>query len=302
MTCSAGRPTFRLLDSRVGWTDVVRPSTQTWVDIGLTSRRSISTGHPIPAASSSSSPLGVPAQGAIDAQSLLASLPPRRLAPGCGPGSWLLLTPGGMVLRRDPCTGCWRPIWCAEHLPEGLECARALASNVDRFAIAAAESVQVWTIAGEALVAEIEVKGAEAVAFDPWRNLFVATFGPDGFILLQRFGPLGDPLDRRPIPTTVRGPLHCLAIDLNEKVWLVTGAGPAARLLWRRPLKGSFKAATAADLAHGIPTDGIGPILREWLLPSRDRRRRRHIDVVLFVGRLPDPRDVCSRRPRRPSG
>src|SRR5208337_3935534 len=86
-----GRPTFRLLDRRVGWTDIgpepVPCHLTEWYD---------PEGIQLLLAS------GTPAQGVIDVPTLLASLPPPRLARGCGPGSWLLLTPCGMVLRRDP--------------------------------------------------------------------------------------------------------------------------------------------------------------------------------------------------------
>jgi phage tail-like protein len=246
MTCFAGRPTFRLLNARVGWTDSFAPP-----DVeGLTNWDSPDGIQLAPPACATSTD--------FDVQSLLAAFTPRRLASGCGPGSWLLLTREAMVLRRNPCTGCWHPVWHVKHPPNGLRGARALASNLDRFAIAAPEGLQVWTIAGEALVAEIRVKDAEAIAFDPWRNLFVATLGADGSILLQRFGPVGDLLDRHPVPTKVAGPLHCLSVDLNEQVWLVTGNGPTARQLWRGALKGTFVAATAADLAAAtFPPTGL---------------------------------------------
>ena len=258
MSCSAGRPTFRLLDQRVGWCDVeYNAATQGWVDIGpapvvdnLTGW-SDSDGIQLLLAS------GAAGEGVIAFGDLLASLPPRRLARGCGPGSWLLLTPGGMVLRRDPCTGCWRPIWCAEHPPDGLEAARALASSTDRFAIVAAAGVQVWTVAGETQVAEIAVKDAERVAFFPCGDLLVASSASTGSILLQRFGPVGDPLECVALSANITGPVSRVAVDVNDQVWLATGADPSSRLLWSGPLGGQFVPAAAANLAAAFPPTGL---------------------------------------------
>ncbi len=258
MSCSAGRPTFRLLDQRVGWCDVeYNAATQGWVDIGPAPVVDNLTGW----ADSDGIQLllasGAPGEGVIAFGDLLASLPPRRLARGCGPGSWLLLTPGGMILRRDPCTGCWRPIWCAEHPPEGLEAARALASSTDRFAIVGATAVQVWTVAGETQVAEIAVKDAERVAFFPGGDLLVASSPPGGSILLQRFGPVGDPLERVALAANITGPVSRLAVDVNDQVWLATGADPSSRLLWSGPLGGQFVPAAAANLAAAFPPTGL---------------------------------------------
>ena len=245
MSCAAGRPTFRLLDRRVGWTDIgpepVPCHLTEWYD---------PEGIQLLLAS------GTPAQGVIDVPTLLASLPPPRLAHGCGPGSWLLLTPCGMVLRRDPCTGRWRPIWRVEHPPEGLEGARALASSRDRFAIAADGGVQVWTIAGETQVAVIAVKDAECLAFVPGGDLLVATTAPGGLLVLQRFGPVGDP-SSRPLALTIPGPICALAVTADKTVWLATGADPDQRVLWSGPLAGPFQKATAAELAAAFPPTGL---------------------------------------------
>ena len=161
-----------------------------------------------------------------------------------------------MVLRRDPCTGRWRPIWRVEHPPEGLEGARALASSRDRFAIAADGGVQVWTIAGETQVAVIAVKDAECLAFVPGGDLLVATTAPGGLLVLQRFGPVGDP-SSRPLALTIPGPICALAVTADKTVWLATGADPDPRVLWSGPLAGPFQKATAAELAAAFPPTGL---------------------------------------------
>ena len=107
MSCPSGRPTFRLLDRRVGWTDGrFDPTSFQWVGTdpagAVAPKVERLTPWDDPDGIRLAPVNGTPGQSVVDALSLLASLPPRRLALGCGPGSWLLLTPGGMVLRRQP--------------------------------------------------------------------------------------------------------------------------------------------------------------------------------------------------------
>ena len=257
MSCAAGRPTFRLLDRRVGWTDVSLNKHGEWVDIGPAPHLVNVTEWNDPGGIQLLVVGGSPGENVIDAQSLIASLPPRRLAHGCGPGSWLLLTKGGMVLRRDPCAGCWRPVWCAEYLPDGLQDARALASSPIRFAVVTAGGVQVWTAAGEAKVAEIQVKDAQRVAFFPGGDLLIASSAPNDLIVLARFGPDGTPRGSFHLPANVPGPVNRLAVDVTETVWLVTGTNRSARSLYSGLWQGPFDPATAADLATAFPATGL---------------------------------------------
>ncbi len=257
MSCAAGRPTFRLLDPRVGWTDVRLNSDGEWVEIGsvpddvsLTAWSDLDGIQLLEVGQS-------PGQNVISAQDLLASLPPRRLASGCGAGFWLLLTKEGNVLRRDPCVPCWRPIWCAEFLPECLDGARALASSPTRFAIARARGVQVWTAAGEAQVAEIVVENAECVAFFPGGELLIASSGASNSIVLARFGPDGRPLGTKNLGTTVPGPVSRLAADVSGTIWLATGSNPSERALYNGPWQGPFGPATPAALAAAFPPTGL---------------------------------------------
>jgi phage tail-like protein len=259
MSCAAGRPTFRLLDRRVGWTDVALNNKGEWVEIG-----SVQT---TPTVTAWSDPDGIqllekgqsPDQNVISAHDLLASLPPRRLARGCGPGSWLLLTTEGNVLGRDPCVPCWRPIWCAESLPNGLEGSLALASTPNRFAIVTPREVQVWTAAGETQVAAIPVANAAAVAFFPGGDVVVGSSGSDHSIVLARFGPDGRPLGALNLGTSVPGPISRLAVDVTGTIWLATGSNPAERALYSGPWQGKFAPATSAALAAAFPpTDLTG--------------------------------------------
>ena len=260
MSCSAGRPTFRLLNSLVGWTDVrYSATTGGWVTI-------VPPGASAPLIDPAKSldlsdGIQLSLESGTNAPNLLGAFPPLRLARGCGTGAWLLLTPSGMILRNT-CKGPWRPIWRVEHHPEGLEGAVALATSVDRLAIVTPEGVQIWTIAGETQVADIPLKGATAVAFCPYGSLLVATTAVDGNILLQHFGPAGNPLDPAPLETKIPGPIQGLAVTptakVGETIWLVTGPDLASLALSIGPIEGKFGPATAGDLASAaFPATGL---------------------------------------------
>ncbi len=262
MSCASGRPTFRLLDKRVGWTDGrFDPTTLAWVGtdppvaaaptiVGLTPWNDPGGIRLYPDS-------GTAGQSVVDALRVLASLPPSRLALACGPGSWLLLTPGGMVLRRDRCTGCWCPIWRDEDAHDRLADAHALAASPTRFAIAGAQGIEVYTASGEKQVAEIPVKDAACVAFFPGGDLLVASPLPHGLILLQRYGPTGRPSGRVALPATIPGPASRLAVGVNETVWLVTGNDPGSQQLWSGPWGSALQPATPSALAAAFPPTGL---------------------------------------------
>jgi len=138
----------------------------------------------------------------------------------------------------------------------------AIDTSLDRLAIVTPEGVQIWTIAGETQVADILLKGATAVAFCPYGSLLVATTAPDAKILLQRFGPAGNPLDPAPLETTIPGPIQGLAVtptaEVGETIWLVTGSNLTSGVLSIGPIEGPFVAATADDLAKAaFPATGL---------------------------------------------
>jgi phage tail-like protein len=261
MSYAAGRPTFRLLDRRVGWNDVVLDGDD-WVEISPEPSSPDLTQWDDPGGIRLLLASGAPDAFTVTACQLLAALPPHRLAPGCGPGSWLLLTPHGNVLRRKVCTGCWRPLWHSDHLPEGLRDARALAANVERFTVVTPGGVQVWTIFGEAQVAAIALADAVRVAFFPCGDLLVACCAGAGPIVLHRFGPAGDTLGP-PQTTTVAGPLDRLAVAVDEHLWLATGSDPGVRELWRGEWGHPLKGATAAHLAVSFPPTNLTRCAKE---------------------------------------
>ena len=263
MSCAAGRPTFRLLDRRVGWTDIgpepVPCHLTEWYD---------PEGIQLLLAS------GTPAQGVIDVPTLLASLPPPRLARLRA----RLMAVAHSLRDGPPPRPVHRPLasGLARRTPAGgARRGPRLASSRDRFAIAADGGVQVWTIAGETQVAVIAVKDAECLAFVPGGDLLVATTAPGGLIVLQRFGPVGDP-SSRPLALTIPGPICALAVTADKTVWLATGADPDPRVLWSGPLAGPFQKATAAELAAAFPPTGlIGESAAGFCLQETGAERRR---------------------------
>ena len=261
MSCQSGRPTFRLLDRRVGWTDGrFDPTSSKWVDTDPASADGPKVTDLTPWDDLDGIRLepisGRSGQPVVDALTLLASLPPRRLALNCGAGSWLLLTPEGMVLRRDRCTDRWCPIWCAEYSPGGLTKARALAANPERFAIAGAEGVQVCIASGEKQVAGIPVKDPDCVAFFPGGDLLVASSSPESKIQLQRFDPTGHVLKGAAL-SDILGPVRRLAVDVTETVWLVTGKSLSSQELYSGPWGGTIAPAAVSTLANDFPPTGL---------------------------------------------
>jgi phage tail-like protein len=268
MSCASGRPTFRLLDRRVGWIDRQYDRTsQAWVGVNPSTDTAPTSSNLTPwndpggirlsPASSTAGP------SVVDPSSLLAYLPPRRLALGCGPGSWRLLTPGGRVLRWDGCTGCWLLLGRAEDARSGIEAARALAASPSRFAIAGARGIQVYTASGEKQVAEIPVTDAECLAFSPGGDLLVASPIPPGLILLRRYDPTGLSCGQFALPATIPGPAHRLAVDVQETVWLVTGDTPESQQLWSGPWGGPLQPATIDALAAAFAPNGLTGVSRK---------------------------------------
>src|SRR5262245_38192009 len=100
MSCNSGFPTFRLLDRYAGWDagDQVYNSPENL--IGFDDEIGVRLGPINP--------------NEVNAGDLLGSIPPPRLARGCGSCDWYLITlqpPGSRLLRRDACSGQWPSIW-----------------------------------------------------------------------------------------------------------------------------------------------------------------------------------------------
>jgi len=250
LSCVDASPTFRLLDAFVGW------------DRASGSRL---VGFDDPAGLRLT-PL---APGGIDPAGLLAFLPPPRLAFGGRPRTGWLVTDDGpagppRLLRRDPCTGCWRPVWSPACDPGLLVEAVAVAVRGRRLAVADRGAGQVWVFAdsGFRLAASIPVERPVAVAFAPWGEILVAVAPHPTDLLssaLLRFGPDGEPRGAIPLPPGVGAPERLAAAGCA--IWLVTcrdDSDDGVVDLWKATrLDPVFKPATLKDLAASLPPTGL---------------------------------------------
>lgn len=250
MSCVDASPTFRLLDAFVGW-DRASGSRLVGFDdpAGLRLK-----------------PL---APGGIDPAGLLAFLPPPRLAFGGRPRTGWLVTHEGppgppRLLRRDPCTGCWRPVWSPACDPGLLVEAVAVAVRGRRLAVADRGAGQVWVFAdsGFRLAASIPVERPVAVAFAPWGEILVAVAPHPTDLLssaLLRFGPDGEPRGAIPLPPGAGAPERLAAAGCA--IWLVTcrdDSDDGVLDLWKATrLDPVFKPATLKDLAASLPPTGL---------------------------------------------
>ena len=197
MTCAPTAATFRLLDDVVGWDqDTVRDL------VGFTKPDGVRL------ANAGSSP-----EGPTRTQ-LLPWFPDPRLAPGCRPCAWYLIA-GRRLLRRDTCSGGWRPVWPPHCDPRVLHRPAAIAARGHRLAAVDSGRVYVWRNEGDHLVAVIPVPGAGLVALAPDEQVLVVA-GTE----VLRFGPDGCPRGRW--CPDVLGEIIGIRTGSGRTVWLLT--------------------------------------------------------------------------------
>lgn len=226
MTCAPTAVTFRLLDDTVGWDQAEFRNLVGFDDdpgglrLGFAGRRP---------------------DGPTRTQ-LLPWFPDPRLAPGCQPCAWYLLS-GKRLLRRDTCAGGWRPVRdprCDPRLPHAPT---GIAARGHRVAVLDSGRVLVWRNEGEQLVTVIEKPDAELVALAPDDQILVVV-GTD----LLRFGP--DGYQCGTIHTGVGGRIIGVSVGSDRTIWLlVHGHGGLQLYRGRR----SFKSAGLGELAAALP-------------------------------------------------
>jgi phage tail-like protein len=211
MTCAPDQAMFRLLDALVGWdVDVVEKLSGLDAASGITLT---------PLAEQSTS------------ATLSHALPPARLARGCGPCEWFLVTccpPKSRLLRLNPCASEWQPVWAASCDPAVLGCATAIAVHCDRLAIAdvGAHRVWIWRRYGQELVTSIPLAHPGPIAWAPWGEWLIVDRGA---LRLRRFDPAGHERDGAvPLP----GAADRIGVDQHCRVWLITREQNVHRI-WR---------------------------------------------------------------------
>ena len=240
MTCAPATATFRLLDDVVGWdqdavTDVVGFDDETGVRLAYA---------------------GASPAGPTRTQ-LLPWFPDPRLAPGCGPCGWFLLS-GERLLRRDTCTGGWRPVWAPYCDPRLLRAPAAVAVRGHRVAVVDSGRIFVWRNEGDQLTAVIGLPRATVVALAQDEQVLVARSGSDR---LWRYGADGRLCEV--VRTRVRGEIIGIRTGPGRTLWLLTEENGELRL-YR-----DHRRSTVDELAAALPpsslvaADDAGFCLRE---------------------------------------
>ncbi|GAB7044475.1 MULTISPECIES: phage tail protein [Catenuloplanes] len=226
MSCGTTGPTFRLLDAHVGWDPEEGGAAGL---AGLTDPGGLRLAR-----------LGTDpdAPGRPD---LLPWFPDPRLAPGGAPGSWFLLTPGGLRRRAACGTG---------FVPALRATGDAVAYAGHWLAIAGADGVRLWWRDGEHLIAVLPVRGARLVTLAPDGAGAVLTDGG----VLRRFAPGGAPAGR--VETGLRDPIVGLRAGRHGELWLLTDDDGTPRL-WRSRHGGAPRPATIAELAAALPRSAL---------------------------------------------
>jgi phage tail-like protein len=241
MSCAGGKVNFRLLDAFVGW-GLADPD------------RSNLTGFKSP----SGIRLTLVNPGAIDPAQVLACLPPSRLARGCGPCEWYLITPfppEARLLRRDACQREWTPVWQPPCLPAPFVDAVTVAAWRHRVAVAdrGVGKAFVWERSGAKLAAEIIVKNPGPMAFTPQGELLITSPGSSQ---VARYGP--DGARRGFFNAALPGNVDRIAVDRVSRVWIVTGDQEDHWKLWRaNEQDASFQEATVEELRNSFAPTGL---------------------------------------------
>jgi phage tail-like protein len=206
MTCAPTAATFRLLDDVVGWDeDEVHDL------VGFTKPTGVRLATP-----------GDNPEGPTRSE-LLPWFPDPRLAPGCQPCAWYLLA-GRRLLRRDTCTGGWRPNWSPDCDPRLLRAPVAVAARGHRLAVADSGRVLVWRNEGDQLAGVIELDGARLVELVRDDQVLVVR----GDAELLRYSSDGRCLGT--VPTKVVGRIIGVRGGPGRTVWLLTDDGDQLRL------------------------------------------------------------------------
>jgi phage tail-like protein len=244
MSCGPVEGKFRLLDANVGWSEAALPTNLIGIDEAQGLR------------------LGLRDPDAVGMETWNWLLPPR-LARGCGPCDWYLLTPApARLLHRDACQPAWQPLWTLACDPARFVRPVAVATWQHRLAVAdpGAGRVWVWSHDGGSLLAEIAVAEVAAIGFGEHGRLWVATARE-----LRAYDASGAP--RGPalaVPPNAGRP-HALAGDGHGGVWLVTLETDGTLHLWHAARgDAQLAAATLEQLkAAGLPPTHLTAVTQE---------------------------------------
>jgi len=245
MTCTTGFPTFRLLDAYAGWDPGDQPYDEPVNLIGFDDPAGLRLSALNP--------------NEVNPSDLLGSIPPVRLARGCGSCDWYLITPAppaARLLRRDACSSQWISVWDGLCPPDYLVNPVAIAAWRRRVAVsdAGAKMVWVWSKRGARLSARIELKDPGPLAFTP-RGLLLVAAEENGKWQIHRFGPVGEL--RGTLPQLPPGTVERLAVSNDCTVWVVIEKNGALEI-WRLAKDSKeFEGATLEELREAFDRTGL---------------------------------------------
>jgi len=251
-------PTFRLLDGWTGWDPDPALGPLAW--LGL---EGLGEGEAIELAL---------VGGGVDPNALLPYLPPPRLARGCGPCEWFMISgpPVARVLRRDACLG-FVPADGAPGVAATFVDPVAITARRHRIAVAdvGAGAVLAWARGGLSNAIAIPFPGARLVAFTSWGEILAIA---DGATTIARFGLTGVPHGTLAAPLPALPPGGApdrLAVGNDCAVWLVTrepavaidGTPTTSYHLWRAERDApAFAPATLAALQQAFTRTGLARV------------------------------------------
>jgi phage tail-like protein len=235
MSCAAGIPRFRLLDGLVGWDELSPDGTKGLFalpdDEGLV--------------------LALKGKGAVDPNAVSPYLPPARLARGCDPCQWFLVTPRPsrlMVLGPCPADAC-ESAWTAI---QTLVDAVAVAAWKHSVAVSDPGAGALWIYGanGHRLVAAVPLYQPGPVAFTPHGEILVVT--PQGIVRVAIDGRVRGVLPAAPPPNVIR-----IGVGRDCRVWVLTEPKRDEFFLWSAALDDKeFEPATVEELAKAFPNLG----------------------------------------------
>jgi phage tail-like protein len=235
MSCAAGIPRFRLLDGLVGWDEAAPPD-------GLKGLVELPDGEGLV--------LGLKNPGAIDPNAVSEYLPPARLARGCEPCQWYLVTPKPSRLLvhsccKEKCTPAWIPVDGAI-----LNDAVAIAAWKHFIAISDANVLRIFGRNGHRLMAEVPLFRPGPVAFTPHGEIVVVT--PNGIQRVSIDGRVLGKLRAPAPPKVVR-----IGVGRDCRVWVLTEPKRDVFFLWSASFTAAkFRPETLDALAKAFPSLG----------------------------------------------
>jgi phage tail-like protein len=242
VTCATDTATFRLLDAYVGWDEdfVARL-------VGLDDPEGLTIAGTEPA-------------GSVPSRVLPALFGSPRLARGCGPCEWYMVSRERRprLLRRGPCALEFVPVW-APGCGYSLARPRAVAALRHELAVSDAGRRQgggrvwAWSNGGRVPRASIPFDRPGPLVFTPSGQLMVAVQGTNS---VRRLSPSGDDLGRTRIGA--RGEILGFAVARDCAIWAALRTQDGSVRLYRAPHHSDrFAAATLARAQVDLPDSGV---------------------------------------------